>query len=159
MVYPPAAVPDAMASRLQARARKAGCVLAVVGSTAGARVWPGPDLVVEAIGHRFHGLGAGRGRLRRHEVQVSVIRRRGGVQAPMWVPMPMPPPSLAAIVGPQPGVVPDFGLPDGWPAVRRTHGSAQPTLRPVSPPPAVEDPWAAYLVTDDAWAARRAKTA
>ncbi|WP_433616904.1 hypothetical protein ACQP2P_16205 [Dactylosporangium sp. CA-139114] len=161
VVYPTAAVPDAMASRLQARARKAGCVLVVVGPTAGARVWPGPDLVVEAIGHRFHGLGAGRGRLRLHEIQVSVTRRRGGAQAPMWV--PMPPPSLAAIAGPQPGpqpgAVPDFGLPDSWPTVRRTHGTDQRNLRPVSPRPAVEDPWAAHLVTDDAWAARRAKTA
>lgn len=160
VLYPPGAVPAGVASRLQARARKSGCVLVVVDPAAGAQAWPGPDVVLEAVGHRVHGLGAGRGRLRRHEVQVRVARRHGQVTAPVWV--PMPPPSLAAIARPQPGSVPDFGLPDGWPAVRHTpDAEAPPVLRPVpAPSPASEpDPWADHLIDDAVWAQLRSRTA
>ena len=160
VLYPAGAVPGGVASRLQARARKSGCVLVVADSAAGARVWPGPDVVLEAVGHRVHGLGAGRGRLRRHEVQVRVTRRHGQVAAPVWV--AMPPPSLAAIAGPQPGSVPDFGLPDGWPAVRRTpDAEVPPVLRPVSVPALVSepDPWADHLVDEAVWAQLRSRTA
>jgi hypothetical protein len=64
VVATPAGVPAQVASRLAARARQRGAVLVPVGS------WPGADLTLEVVDSSWYGLGQGRGRLRRRELEV-----------------------------------------------------------------------------------------
>ncbi|MEV6923957.1 hypothetical protein AB0M46_05515 [Dactylosporangium sp. NPDC051485] len=152
----PGLVSADVAGRLIARARRRGCVLVPVGPPG---LWPGVDVVLEVTGHRWHGLGVGRGRIRGHDVRVEVAGRRARPSSAVWV--PMPPPSLVEVAGPQPGAVPNLGLPVDWPAT----GRPQLTVVPVPAAPAAvragaaEDPWAAHLITEEEFAARRSRSA
>jgi hypothetical protein len=82
-VATPGGVPAQVASRLTARARQRGVVLVPVGR------WPGADLTLETVATTWHGLGQGRGRLRRHELTV-VAHGRGAAararRAQLWLP-------------------------------------------------------------------------
>jgi hypothetical protein len=62
VVQPPQPVGDGVTRQLINRARPRGTVLLVYSP----RPWPGNDLIVEAVGHRWHGLEVGRGRLRHY---------------------------------------------------------------------------------------------
>jgi hypothetical protein len=83
------AAPDtlapAIASRLAARARQRGAVLMAYGP------WPSVDLTLQAIDPVWHGIEAGRGRLRGRQLSV-VARGRGAATAPrlthLWLPSP-----------------------------------------------------------------------
>src|SRR6266511_1241718 len=68
-VATPAEMAPGMARVLMARARQRGCVLVTT------RPWPGCDLILEAVEHRWRGLGHGRGRLRVHEVRLTACGR------------------------------------------------------------------------------------
>lgn len=113
VVATPDDVPVTAARTLMARARQRGCVLVPT------REWPGCDLTLQLVDRRWRGLAQGRGRLRVQEVTLSATGR-GRADRLRWTSTTMPPPSIAARVGPLPGQVP--GLP--------VH------LRPVDPPPA-----------------------
>jgi hypothetical protein len=78
-------ISPAIASRLAARARQRGAVLMAYGP------WPSVDLTLQAVNPVWHGIEAGRGRLRGRQLSV-VARGRGGAAAPrlthMWLPSP-----------------------------------------------------------------------
>jgi hypothetical protein len=80
---PPGPIAAPLAGRLAARARQRGSVLVPYGS------WSGADVVLEAVGGRWEGLGRGRGRLSRRELVIS-RRGRGAAalprQATLWIP-------------------------------------------------------------------------
>lgn len=71
----PGGISAQVASRLTARARQRGVVLVSVGR------WPGADLVLEATGTTWHGLGQGRGRLRSRETEVVAHGRGAATRA------------------------------------------------------------------------------
>jgi hypothetical protein len=81
----PGAVAPVVASRLAARARQRGAVLVPYGS------WPSVDLTLAAVDPMWHGIEAGRGRLRGRQLTV-VARGRGAASAPrvthLWLPRP-----------------------------------------------------------------------
>lgn len=74
-----------VASRLAARARQRGAVLVPYGP------WPGVDLALDAVDPVWHGIEAGRGRLRGRQLTVTA-RGRGAASAPrvthLWLPLP-----------------------------------------------------------------------
>jgi hypothetical protein len=78
-------VAPAIASRLAARARQRGGVLVPYGS------WPAVDLRLDAVDPVWHGIEAGRGRLRGRQLTVTA-RGRGAASAPrvthLWLPLP-----------------------------------------------------------------------
>ena len=82
---PGGGVAPAVASRLGARARQRGSVLMPYGA------WAGADLTLEATDPQWHGIEAGRGRLRGRQLTV-VARGRGaaalGRQTHLWLPRP-----------------------------------------------------------------------
>ena len=71
----PGGISTQIASRLTARIRQRGAVLVSVGR------WPGADLVLEATGTTWHGLGQGRGRLRSRETEVVAHGRGAAARA------------------------------------------------------------------------------
>jgi hypothetical protein len=75
----------AIASRLAARARQRGRVLMPYGS------WPAVDLTLDAVDPVWHGIEAGRGRLRGRQLTVTA-RGRGAASTPrvthLWLPLP-----------------------------------------------------------------------
>jgi hypothetical protein len=79
------AVGSVIASRLAARARQRGGVLVPHGS------WPAVDLALDAVTPVWHGIEAGRGRLRGRQLTVTA-RGRGAASAPrvthLWLPLP-----------------------------------------------------------------------
>jgi hypothetical protein len=79
------AISSAIASRLAARARQRGGVLVPYGS------WPAVDLALDAVAPVWHGIEAGRGRLRGRQLTVTA-RGRGAASAPrvthLWLPLP-----------------------------------------------------------------------
>jgi hypothetical protein len=79
------AVSSAIASRLAARARQRGRVLVPYGS------WPAVDLTLDAVDPVWHGIEAGRGRLRGRQLTVTA-RGRGAASTPrvthLWLPLP-----------------------------------------------------------------------
>jgi hypothetical protein len=81
----PGTVSPGVASRLAARARQRGGVLVPYGA------WPSTDLTLEAVDPVWHGVEAGRGRLRGRQLSV-VARGRGAVSVPrlthLWLPRP-----------------------------------------------------------------------
>jgi hypothetical protein len=89
VVAPPGAPSADIARSLSARARKAGTVL--VAARPG---WPGADLILHATGRHWTGLGQGRGRLRRLELDVRVTGR-GAALRPKTARLPMPLPPTA----------------------------------------------------------------
>jgi hypothetical protein len=83
VVATPGGVPAQVASRLAARARQRGAVLVPMGR------WPGADITLEVTGSRWHGLDRGRGRLRRHELEVIAYGRGAAARtrrAQLWLP-------------------------------------------------------------------------
>jgi hypothetical protein len=94
----PTGVPAALATRLVARARQRGGVLVPVGR------WPGADLTLEVVGGAWHGIGEGRGRLRRREVEI-LANGRGAAARPRRVRLWLPGPTGAA-QPPAPTLVP-----------------------------------------------------
>jgi hypothetical protein len=80
---PPGTVSAGLASRLAARARQRGSVLVPYGP------WSGADVVLEATGSEWWGLGEGWGRLSRRKLMVS-SRGRGAAALPrtaaLWYP-------------------------------------------------------------------------
>ncbi len=83
VVAPPGPVSATLAGRLAARARQRGSVLVPYGP------WAGADVVLEAAGGGWSGLGQGQGRLARRALVVS-RRGRGAAarsrQATVWIP-------------------------------------------------------------------------
>ena len=81
----PGAIAPAIAGRLAARARQRGAVLMPYGP------WPAVDLTLDATDPAWHGLDAGRGRLRGRQLTVTA-RGRGAASAPrlthLWLPQP-----------------------------------------------------------------------
>jgi hypothetical protein len=82
---PSGPVAAALAGRLAARARQRGAVLVPFGP------WAGADVVLEAAGGGWSGLGAGRGRLTRRGLVVT-RRGRGAAartrEVTVWIPRP-----------------------------------------------------------------------
>ena len=84
----PGSVPARVAERLAARARQRGGVLVPIGR------WPGADLTLEVVDGAWHGLGAGRGRLRAREARVAAYGRGAAARtryADLWLPGGVPP--------------------------------------------------------------------
>ncbi|WP_062377581.1 hypothetical protein [Demequina pelophila] len=75
------ALSDADRRRLASRARERGAVLLCQGR------WPGAHATVTALRSRWHGLGAGDGRLRGRDLTVQVEGRNAG--APRFVTVPL----------------------------------------------------------------------
>jgi hypothetical protein len=79
------AISSAIAGRLAARARQRGGVLVPYGS------WPAVDLALDTVAPVWHGIEAGRGRLRGRQLTVTA-RGRGAASAPrvthLWLPLP-----------------------------------------------------------------------
>jgi hypothetical protein len=77
---------NAIASRLAARARQRGGVLVPYGP------WPSTELTLSATDPVWHGVGAGRGRLRGRRLSI-VARGRGAATVPrvasLWLPRPI----------------------------------------------------------------------
>jgi hypothetical protein len=83
VIAPAGPVAAVVASRLAARARQRGSVLIPVGA------WPGADVVLRAERSTWHGLGAGRGRLRQRELEISAVGRGSAAQprrTTLWLP-------------------------------------------------------------------------
>jgi hypothetical protein len=82
---PAAVVSTGIAGRLAARARQRGGVLVPYGP------WPAVDLALDAVDPVWHGIEAGRGRLRGRQLTVTA-RGRGAASAPrvthFWLPLP-----------------------------------------------------------------------
>jgi hypothetical protein len=82
---PGGAIAPVVASRLAARARQRGGVLVPYGP------WPAVDLALDAVDPVWHGIEAGRGRLRGRQLTVTA-RGRGAASAPrvthLWLPLP-----------------------------------------------------------------------
>jgi hypothetical protein len=85
VVAAPGPVSGTIHSRLGARARQRGSVLVPFGA------WAGADLTLEAVDPVWHGIDAGRGRLRGRQLTI-VARGRGaaalGRQTHLWLPRP-----------------------------------------------------------------------
>jgi hypothetical protein len=85
VVAAPGGISSSIASRLAARARQRGGVLMPYGP------WPAVDLALEATDPVWHGVEAGRGRLRGRQLSV-VARGRGAATASrlahLWLPRP-----------------------------------------------------------------------
>jgi hypothetical protein len=81
----PGPIAPTVASRLTARTRQRGSVLVSSGG------WPGVDISFDVVSAHWHGLGAGRGRLRCRELTI-VARGRGAAALPrrahVWLPRP-----------------------------------------------------------------------
>lgn len=79
----PGTVSASVTSRLAARARQRGSVLVPYGD------WAGADVTLRVIRGVWHGLGQGRGRLRRREMTIAA-RGRGAASRPkeikVWLP-------------------------------------------------------------------------
>ena len=122
---------DGTARSLQARARQRGAVLVPTSP------WPAADVVLQATGRRWEGLGCGRGRLRRQHLQVTASGRgRAGKPKTATLVLPAgaasgeivipPPPDLADT---DPVAVPELAAwqhlepngppPDRWASLRR----------------------------------------
>jgi hypothetical protein len=107
---PPGPVGAPIANRLAARARQRGSVLVPYGR------WPGADVVLSAVGCRWHGLGQGRGRLRQQELVVSAVGRGAAARvrrATLWLPGGDPPESTPTgldRIGPEPMDLDRVGL-------------------------------------------------
>jgi hypothetical protein len=90
LVQPTAPVTPTVQRRLVARARDRGSVLVQAGGRAD--LWAAqPDLTVTAGVSRWEGLGVGHGRLRARRVEVQVSGRRSAVRpraAELWLPGP-----------------------------------------------------------------------
>lgn len=86
-VAPAGRVAASVRMQLAARTRQRGGVLMPFGD------WDGADLTLSPESSTWHGLGRGCGRLRQHELTVSV-RGRGAASRPrritMWLPGPAP---------------------------------------------------------------------
>ena len=91
----PGPVAPAVASRLAARARHRGTVLVSYGP------WERPDLTLDAVHGAWHGLGAGRGRLRCRQLTVTA-RGRGAAGVPRRVDVWLP--RLSGVLPPVTGV-------------------------------------------------------
>jgi hypothetical protein len=99
IVATPADVPAATARSLMARARQRGAVIITT------RPWPGCDVTIEVVDRRWHGLGQGRGRIRRQEITLSAAGR-GKAARPRRVTTTLPTPSTLERLGALP-TVPD----------------------------------------------------
>jgi hypothetical protein len=103
----PGSVAAPLGGRLAARVRQRGGVLVPYGP------WEGADVTLEAERGVWHGLGAGRGRLRCRQLTI-VARGRGAASRPkraqVWLPAPTAPSVVpartASSVVPAPSVVP-----------------------------------------------------
>ena len=84
----PGPVAASVATRLTARARHRGSVLVPYGR------WSGADVTLNAVGAGWHGLGAGRGRLRGRQLTITA-RGRGAAGVPRRVDAWLPPVSGA----------------------------------------------------------------
>ncbi len=83
----PGLVSASVTGRLAARARQRGGVLLPVGAR-----WPGADLTLEVVAATWHGLGSGRGRLRRYEAEVLAYGRGAAARprrAYLWLAGPV----------------------------------------------------------------------
>lgn len=69
--------------RLASRARERGAVLVAAGP------WPGAHITLTAVGSRWHGLGAGDGRLRGRDLTVRVQGRQAGGSRLVTLPFDM----------------------------------------------------------------------
>lgn len=86
VVAPSGPVPDRVASRLAARARRRGSVLVSYGH------WPRADLRIAGESAAWHGLGAGYGRLRCRELTLTAQGRGAAARlrrAPVMLPDPV----------------------------------------------------------------------
>lgn len=103
VVRPPGPVTAPLARRLAARARQRGSVLISYGS------WAGAEFTLRVAGQRWHGLEAGRGRLRARELTV-VGAGRGAATRPrevrMWWPPAAPDATAPTPVETNPTVIP-----------------------------------------------------
>lgn len=81
LLGPRLALADADRRRLASRARERGAVILVDGP------WPGAHTVLTAVGSRWHGLGAGDGRLRGRDLTVRIEGRSAGVARLVTVPL------------------------------------------------------------------------
>lgn len=135
VVQPPADIAPQIATSLAARARQKGSILLTT------RSWPGADLALEVTGRRWHGLGAGRGRLRYCELDIrSVGRGRavrpkvatikfGDTRPPAIIP-PAPEPAPAPSGPENPlwaNLVPNQPPKDSWAALTRRNDAATST--------------------------------
>ena len=84
---PPGPIAASVADRLAARARQRGSVLVPYGA------WRGADLTIETVHSSWHGIGAGRGRLRWRQLTLRAWGR-GAASVPrevsVWFPGPGP---------------------------------------------------------------------
>lgn len=131
----PADIPAGAARALMARARRRGCVLITT------HPWPGCDLILQVTERRW--LGIGHGRLRAQDNVVQALGR-GRAERPRQVSTTLPPPSIAARVGPLPGQIP--GLPIYDPdrvAQERLTSVAEPSPNPRPMPQ--RSPWQAFM--------------
>ncbi len=92
---PAGPVSATLSGRLAARARQRGGVLVGYGR------WTGADVVLEATGGGWSGLGRGHGRLGRHELVVS-RRGRGAAALPRQAVIQIPRSSAAPVALPEP---------------------------------------------------------
>jgi hypothetical protein len=99
---PPGPVAESLSARLAARARQRGSVLVPYGQ------WRGADLSIEAVRGNWHGLGAGRGRLRRRELTLRAWGR-GSAAVPREVNLWLPGPEPAATASAGPAFTPGVG--------------------------------------------------
>ncbi|WP_156171950.1 hypothetical protein [Demequina rhizosphaerae] len=81
LLGPRLALSDADRRRLASRARERGTVIVAEGA------WAGAHTTLTAVGSRWHGLGAGDGRLRGRELTVRVEERRGGTARLVTLPI------------------------------------------------------------------------
>ncbi|WP_062518143.1 hypothetical protein [Demequina gelatinilytica] len=81
LLGPRLALSDADRRRLASRARERGSVIVAEGP------WSGAHASLTAVGSRWHGLGAGDGRLRGRELVVRVEERRGGLARMVTLPI------------------------------------------------------------------------
>ncbi|SEJ69319.1 hypothetical protein [Demequina mangrovi] len=81
LLGPRLALSDADRRRLASRARERGSVILAEGP------WTGAHVALTAVASRWHGLGAGDGRLRGRELTVRVEERRGGLARLVTLPI------------------------------------------------------------------------
>ncbi|WP_062292034.1 hypothetical protein [Demequina phytophila] len=81
LLGPRLALSEADRRRLASRARERGAVIVADGA------WTGAHVTLTAVGSRWHGLGAGDGRLRGRDLTVRVEERRGGTARLVTVPL------------------------------------------------------------------------
>ncbi len=92
IVATPTEVPAGTARSLMARARQRSAVIITT------RPWPGCDVTIEVVERRWHGLGQGRGRIRRQEITLSAAGR-GKAARPRRVTTTLPAPSTLERLG------------------------------------------------------------